>query len=155
MFNNKIDKFKVYDNEISNLKSKKTEHLKIIQGIDEQINNTVNEKRDYGIKYFLDREKRKELLKNAQKYGYSPEKINELKIFVDEWNQDCVNNDVLDSFRVIEEFVKDNQDSYKENKMYKFSKFLSNALDDFTQKTMKDLTQMLGNADIKIKKTNN
>lgn len=126
MFNNKIDKFKVYDNEISNLKSKKTEHLKIIQGIDEQINNTVNEKRDYGIKYFLDREKRKELLKNAQKYGYSPEKINELKIFVDEWNQDCVNNDVLDSFRVIEEFVKDNQDSYKENKMYKFSKFLSN-----------------------------
>lgn len=26
---------------------------------------------------------------------------------------------------------------------------------NFTQKTMKDLTQMLGNADIKIKKTNN
>ena len=41
-------------------------------------------------------------------------------------------------------------ESFKEQ-----SVILAIALDDFTQKTMKDLTQMLGNADIKIKKTNN
>lgn len=69
--------------------------------------------------------KREELLENAEKYGYSPEKLRELKVYVDEWNQDCVTNDVLDSFRVIEEFVKDNQEQYKGNIMYKFSKFLS------------------------------
>ena len=126
MFNSKIDKFTTYDNKISDLKTKKTEYLKMIQGIDEQISNTVDEKRDYGIKHYLDREKRKELLENAEKYGYSPEKINELRVFIDEWNQDCVTNDVLDSFRVIEEFVKNNQEQYKENIMYKFSKFLSN-----------------------------
>lgn len=126
VFNSKIDKFTTYDNKISDLKTKKTEYLKMIQGIDEQISNTVDEKRDYGIKHYLDREKRKELLENAEKYGYSPEKINELRVFIDEWNQDCVTNDVLDSFRVIEEFVKNNQEQYKENIMYKFSKFLSN-----------------------------
>lgn len=126
MFNSKIDKFTTYDNKISDLKTKKTEYLKMIQGIDEQISNTVDEKRDYGIKHFLDREKRKELLENAEKYGYSPEKINELRVFIDEWNQDCVTNDVLDSFRLIEEFVKNNQEQYKGNIMYKFSKFLSN-----------------------------
>lgn len=126
MFNSKIDKFTTYDNKISDLKTKKTEYLKMIQGIDEQISNTVDKKRDYGIKHFLDREKRKELLENAEKYGYSPEKINELRVFIDEWNQDCVTNDVLDSFRLIEEFVKNNQEQYKGNIMYKFSKFLSN-----------------------------
>ena len=126
MFNSKIDKFTTYDNKISDLKTKKTEYLKMIQGIDEQISNTVDEKRDYGIKHFLDREKRKELLENAEIYGYSPEKINELRVFIDEWNQDCVTNDVLDSFRLIEEFVKNNQGQYKGNIMYKFSKFLSN-----------------------------
>lgn len=126
VFNSKIDKFTAYDNKISDLKTKKTEYLKMIQGIDEQISNTVDEKRDYGIKHYLDRKQRKELLETAEKYGYSPEKLNELRMYVDEWNQDCVTNDVLDSFRVIEEFVKDNQESYKENIMYKFSKFLSN-----------------------------
>jgi len=94
--------------------------------IDEKISNTVNEKLDYGIKYFLDREKRKELLENAEKYGYSPKKIDELRVFIDEWNQDCVTNDVLDSFKVLEEFVKNNQEPYKGNIMYRFSKILSN-----------------------------
>ena len=126
VFNSKIDKFTTYDNRISDLKTKKTECLKMIQDIDEQISNTVDEKRDYGIKHYLDRKQREELLETAEKYGYSPEKLNELRMYVDEWNQDCVTNDVLDSFRVIEKFVKDNQESYKENIMYKFSKFLSN-----------------------------
>lgn len=126
VFNSKIDKFTTYDNRISDLKTKKTKYLKMIQDIDEKISNTVDEKRDYGIKHYLDRKQREELLETAEKYGYSPEKINELRMYVDEWNQDCVTNDVLDSFRVIEKFVKDNQESYKENIMYKFSKFLSN-----------------------------
>ena len=125
MFNSKIDKFTMYNNKISDLRHKKTEQVKIIQGIDEKISNTVNEKLDYGIKYFLDREKRKELLENAEKYGYSPKIINELRVFIDEWNQDCVTNDVLDSFKFLEEFVKDNQEPYKGNIMYKFSKLLS------------------------------
>ena len=124
VFNSKIDKFTTYDNKISDLKTKKTEYLKMIQGIDEQISNIVDERRDYGIKQFLDKNI-KEQLENAEKYGYSPEKLRELKVYVDEWNQDCVTNDVLDSFRVIEEFVKNNQEQYKGNIMYKFSKFLS------------------------------
>lgn len=59
MFNSKIDKFTTYDNKISDLKTKKTEYLKMIQGIDEQISNIVDERRDYGIKQYLDKKKRR------------------------------------------------------------------------------------------------
>ena len=55
VFNSKIDKFTTYDNKISDLKTKKTEYLKMIQGIDEQISNIVDERRDYGIKQYLDK----------------------------------------------------------------------------------------------------
>lgn len=68
MFNSKIDKFTTYDNKISDLKTKKTEYLKMIQGIDEQISNIVDERRDYGIKQYLDKKKEKnywKMLKNT------------------------------------------------------------------------------------------
>lgn len=68
VFNSKIDKFTTYDNKISDLKTKKTEYLKMIQGIDEQISNIVDERRDYGIKQYLDKKKEKnywKMLKNT------------------------------------------------------------------------------------------
>lgn len=126
MFNSKIDKFLEFDNKISDLKTKKTEYLKTIQGLDEQISNTFDERLNYGIKYYLDKQKRQELLETAAKYGYSPEKLGQLQKYVEEWNQDVITNDVLDSFRMIEQFVYENQETYKGNIMYKFSKFLSN-----------------------------
>lgn len=125
MFSGKIDKFVEFDNKISDLNTKKTEYLKMIQGLDEQLSNTVDERLNYGIKYYLDKQKRHELLELAAQYGYSPEKLSQLRKYVDEWNQDVITNDVLDSFRMVEQFVYDNQETYKGNIMYKFSKFLS------------------------------
>ncbi len=125
MFNSKIDKFTEFDNRISELRTEKTECLKMIQGIDKQISNTVDERLNYGIKYYLDRQERQELLEAAARYGYSPEKLSQLQKYVDEWNQDVITNDILDSFRMVEQFVQDNQEIYKGNIMYKFSKFLS------------------------------
>ena len=126
MFSGKIDKFVEFDNKISDLKTKKTECLKMIQGLDEQLSNTVDERLNYGIKYYFDKQKRHELLELAAQYGYSPEKLSQLRKYVDEWNQDVITNDILDSFRMVEQFVNDNQETYKGNIMYKFSKFLSN-----------------------------
>ena len=126
VFNSKIDKFLEFDNKISDLKTKKTEYLKVIQGLDKQISNTTDERLNYGIKHYLDKQKRQELLETAAKYGYSPEKLSQLQKYVEEWNQDVITNDVLDSFRMIEQFVYENQETYKGNIMYKFSKFLSN-----------------------------
>lgn len=51
--------------------TKKTEYLKMIQGLDEQISNTIDERLNYGIKHYLDKQKRQELLETAVKYGYS------------------------------------------------------------------------------------
>ena len=47
MFNRRIDKFVEYDNKISDLQTKKTEYLKMIEGLDKQISNTVDKKLDF------------------------------------------------------------------------------------------------------------
>ena len=125
MFNEKIDKFTEFDNHISNLSSNKLEHLKEIRKIDDEISNAEEERLNYGIKYYLEKEKREHLLSQAKLYGYSEKKINALMTYVDNWNQDVVTKDVIDSFRIIEKFVNDNQESYKENVLYKFSKFFN------------------------------
>ena len=79
----------------------------------------------YGIKYYLEREKRESLLRQAKAYGYSEQKINALIPYVDNWNQDIITKDIIDSFRMLEKFVNDNQESYKGNALYRFSKKLS------------------------------
>ncbi|MDD4371133.1 MAG: hypothetical protein PHD56_08680 [Anaerostipes sp.] len=126
MFNGKIDKFEEIDNEIDTLKTSKLELKHEIDKIDIQITNKEEARMNYGIQYFLNREKRENLLNEALKYGYSEVKIKQLQPFVDNWNQDIVTKDILDSFRTIEKFVNNNHEPYKENIMYKFSKIFHN-----------------------------
>lgn len=125
MFNGKIDKFTEFDNQISSLNSDKLEHLREIKKIDDEISNKEEERLNYGIKYYLEREKRESLLGQAKAYGYSEQKINALIPYVDNWNQDIITKDIIDSFRMLEKFVNDNQESYKGNALYRFSKKLS------------------------------
>lgn len=125
MFNRKIDKFTEFDNQLSNLNSDKLEHLRKIKKIDDEISNTAEEKLNYGIKYYLEKGKRENLLSQAKAYGYSEMKINELLPYVENWNQDIITNDIIDSFRMIEKFVNDNQGNYKGNILYKFSKLVN------------------------------
>ena len=125
MFNGKIDKFTEFDNQISSLNSDKLEHLREIKKIDDEISNKEEERLNYGIKYYIEREKRESLLRQAKAYGYSEQKINALIPYVDNWNQDIITKDIIDSFRMLEKFVNDNQESYKGNALYRFSKKLS------------------------------
>ena len=125
MFSGKIDKFTEFDNQISNLNSDKLEHLKEIKKIDDKISNKEEERLNYGIKYYLEKGKREDLLIQAKEYGYSETKINALLPYVDNWNQDIITNDIIDSFRMIEKFVDDNQENYKGTILYKISKFFN------------------------------
>ena len=125
MFNGKIDKFTEFDNQISNLNSDKLEHLREIKKLDDEISNKEEERLNYGIKYYLEKGKRESLLSQAKEYGYSETKINALMPYVDNWNQDIITKDIIDSFRMVEKFVNDNQDNYKVNIFYKFSKFIN------------------------------
>lgn len=129
MFNKKIDEFSNYNNQISNLMANKLECLEKIDTInnqisdlDKQINNLKKERLDYGLHYYLDKEKRQYLLQQARKYGFSESKINSLSPFIDNWNQDIITNETLDMLNLIENFIKNNEESYKNNVMYKLSK---------------------------------
>lgn len=125
MFGGKIDKFTEFDNQISNLNSNKLEHLNEIKKIEDEITNKKEERLNYGLKYYLKKEKRENLLNQAKEYGYSETKINFLLPYVDNWNQDIITKDIIDSFRMVEKFVNDNRENYKENILYKFSKIFS------------------------------
>ena len=61
MFGGKIDKFTEFDNQISNLNSNKLEHLNEIKKIEDEITNK-EERLNYGLKYYLEKEKRENLL---------------------------------------------------------------------------------------------
>ena len=77
------------------------------------------------MKYYLEKEKRENLLNQAKAYGYSERKINELLPYIDNWNQDIITNDTIDSFRMIEKFVNDNSGNYKRSIVYKFAKCMN------------------------------
>lgn len=124
MFGGKIDKFTEFDNQISNLNSNKLEHLNEIKKIEDEITNKEEERLNYGLKYYLEKEKRENLLNQAKEYGYSEIKSDFLRPYVDNWNQDIITKDIIDSFRMVEKFVNDNQGNYKKNIFYKFSKIL-------------------------------
>lgn len=119
MFGNRIDRFDEYDNKISGLEQEELELLKRISDIKKNKEKLQLERRDFGIQYYGSKTKRQKLFELAQKYGYSPEKLNEMKPFLEDWNQDVVNNDKLDSLRVIEKFVNDNQEPYTQNIFYR------------------------------------
>lgn len=125
MFNNKIDKFDQYDNKISTLSQEELELTKKLEDIKKEKKALQLERRDFGIRYYLDKNKRKELLEQAQKSGYSPDKLNDLMPYIENWNQDVVDNDKLDSFRIVEKFINNNQEPYKENILYKISQLFS------------------------------
>ena len=125
MFKGKIDKFTEFDNQILELNTGKLEYLKKINKIDDEISNKEEERLNYGIKYYLEKEKRENLLSQAKAYGYSEQKINALMPYVDHWNQDIITRDIIDSFRMIEKFVNDNQEDYKGNVLYKLAKFIN------------------------------
>ena len=102
MFNNKIDKFEQYDNKISALSQEELELTKRLADVKKEKETLQLERRDFGIRCYLDKEKRREILEQARKLGYSPDKLNELEPYIENWNQDVIDNDKLDSFRIID-----------------------------------------------------
>lgn len=118
MFNNKIDKFEQYDNKISALSQEELELTKRLADVKKEKETLQLERRDFGIRCYLDKEKRREILEQARKLGYSPDKLNELEPYIENWNQDVIDNDKLDSFRIIDKFIINNQEPYNENILY-------------------------------------
>lgn len=125
MFNNKIDKLDQYDNKISTLSQQELELTKKIDDIRKEKEKLKLERRDIGIQNYLDKDKRIKILEQAQKLGYSPNKLSDLRPYIENWNQDVVDNDKIDSFRIAEEFIANNQEPYKSNFLYKISQIFS------------------------------
>lgn len=123
MFIKKTDKIDDYNNQIKLAKNEILELTRKLESKKEELNNISNEKRDYGIHKYLSKEYRVSLLSQAKALGYSIQIIEKLEQYVEEWNQDVITDDIIDSFKIIEEFIKNKQEPYKDSIVYKIGKF--------------------------------
>ena len=120
----KLCKFDEFDNDIGKMQRERLEHIRQLNSLDNSIESKEEARRDYGLRYYGNKEKRKTLLIEARAYGYSEERIRELFPYVETWNQDCVTNDILDRFRLVEKFVEENKQPYQKSFFYKLSRVM-------------------------------
>lgn len=125
MLRNRIDRFDEFDNKISVLKQEELALAKRMSDVRKDIEKLQLKRRDFGIQYYGNKVQRQKLFELAGKYGYSPEKLNEMEAFIENWNQDVVDNDGLDSLRVMEKFVNDNQEPYTKSILYKLNQLFT------------------------------
>lgn len=117
MLSLKRDKLDEYDNDIA-------DKFREINKINNEIMKTEKKKHEYGFNLFNNKQKRRDIISEADKYGFSKKKIEIMNQYANEWNQDNVTNDVIDVFHLAEKFVKNCQEGYKNNFLYKLSKMI-------------------------------
>lgn len=128
MLKNQIDEFERYDRNLSNTRQEILELSNKLSLKREQEKQLKIERRDFGIQYYGEKEKRRKILDTAKQYGYSNTKIEELRPYIDNWNQDVINNGVISDFRMIEKYIEEYNNKskpYAKNIFYKISKSFS------------------------------
>ena len=101
------DPFKKYINcthEISNKKQLVVERQHEIVVLKKEIDVLELERRDYGLEIY-NKQKRKKLIKKGYKAGYSEEKLKELEIINNSWNQDNVSAENIEEFMLLDKYI--------------------------------------------------
>lgn len=107
-----------YDNQLGKIRQEKLQLKKRLEELDDQEIDTLNNRRDAGIKKYMSNEKRKRLLDEAETLGFSHEEIQALRVYVDNWNQDIVTNAIIDELENLEKYIE-KQAPHKKNPLYK------------------------------------
>ena len=113
-----------YDNQLGRIRQEKLGLKKRLQELDELENNTLSERKNAGIKKYLDENKRNNILNEAEKLGFSHEAIEKLRDIARDWNQDNVSNDIIDEFVNLESYIE-NQAPHKKNPLYRLGDMLN------------------------------
>ncbi len=114
----KKDPIQECDNQLRSIRQEKLELLKRIDELSDQENNTLNARRDAGIRKYIKHQDRERILSAAEKLGYSHDVISSLRDKSHDWNQDTVTNETIDKFVQLEQFIR-SQAAYKSNIFYR------------------------------------
>lgn len=110
-----------YDNQLGKIRQEKLELTKRLSELDIMENDVLDNRRDAGLKKYMNVELRKKLLNEAEGLGFSHEEIEKLRAYENEWNQDIVSNSVIDEFVDLEKYIK-KQAPHKGNLLYMLGK---------------------------------
>lgn len=104
---NKKETLESLDKELNETRQQKLEYLNFINKLDKREKELSDRRRDMGLKQYSNMTVRNRLIDEGEKRGFSKLKIDSLRECNDNWNQDEVDNEIIDTFILLENFIKD------------------------------------------------
>ncbi|WP_444240619.1 hypothetical protein [Eshraghiella crossota] len=106
-----------YDNKLGKIQQEKLQIKKRLEELETLETNTLENRKDAGLRMYMKVEKREKLFLEAEKLGYSHEIIENLRNQTEDWNQDNITNEVLDEIENLNVYIK-KQAPHKRNPLY-------------------------------------
>lgn len=114
----KKDPIKTYDNKLGKIDQEKLQLMKRLEYLSKVEKDILDNRRNAGLKKYMNEGNRNDLLQEAERLGYSHDDIERLKKYSDDWNQDNISNEIIDEFENIGKYIKA-QAPYKDKLLYK------------------------------------
>lgn len=106
-----------YDNQLGKIQQEKLQIKKRLEELDILETNTLENRKDAGLRMYMKVEKREKLFLEAEELGYSHEIIESLRNQTEDWNQDNITNELLDEIENLNVYIK-KQAPHKRNPLY-------------------------------------
>lgn len=113
----KKNQLEVYDNQLGKIHQEKMQLIKRMEELDALEQNTLNNRKDVGLRIYMNEEKRERLLCEAEELGFSHEGIENLRKQTKDWNQDSISNETIDELENLVKYIK-RQSPHKRNPLY-------------------------------------
>lgn len=113
----KKNPLEVYDNQLGKIQQEKLQLRKRMEELDDLEKNTLNIRKDVGLRIYMNEEKRERLLCEAEELGFSHESIEKLREQTKDWNQDLISNEMIDELENLVKYIK-RQSPHKRNLLY-------------------------------------
>lgn len=95
-----------YDNKLGKIQQEKLQIKKRLEELEILETNTLENRKDAGLRMYMKVEKREKLFLEAEELGYSHEIIENLRNQTEDWNQDNITNEVLDEIENLNVYIK-------------------------------------------------
>lgn len=102
----KKNQLEEYDNQLGKIQQEKMRLKKRMEELEDLEKNTLDIRRDTGLRIYMNEDKRERLLREAEELGFSHESIEELRTQIKDWNQDNVSNEMIDELENLKKYIK-------------------------------------------------
>lgn len=106
-----------YDNQLGKIQQEKLQIKKRMEELEALEKNTLESRKDAGLRMYMKVEKRERLFSEAEELGFSHEIIENLRNQTEDWNQDNITNEVIDELENLNVYIK-KQAPHKKNPLY-------------------------------------